>query len=94
VELPHLQHHLGRLPPGLSPRIRPEGSSGTIDGLDSLDESGYPLWVDFEWDPAKAAKNLRKHRVSLPEATTVFGIPWESPFPIPITLKRRIDTLP
>ncbi len=26
----------------------------------------------FEWDSAKAAKNLRKHRVSFEEASTVF----------------------
>ncbi len=29
--------------------------------------------MQFEWDPAKAAKNLRKHNVSFTEATTVFG---------------------
>jgi uncharacterized protein len=27
----------------------------------------------FEWDARKAAENLRKHRVSFGEATTVFG---------------------
>ena len=27
----------------------------------------------FEWDPEKAAANLRKHGVSFEEATTVFG---------------------
>ena len=27
----------------------------------------------FEWDPEKAAKNLRKHKVSFTEAATVFG---------------------
>ena len=27
----------------------------------------------FEWDPKKAASNLRDHGVSLEEATTVFG---------------------
>lgn len=26
----------------------------------------------FEWDPAKAAENARKHRVSFAEAVTVF----------------------
>jgi uncharacterized DUF497 family protein len=31
--------------------------------------------VEFEWDPDKAARNLRKHRVSFEEATTVFGDP-------------------
>jgi uncharacterized protein len=29
--------------------------------------------VNFEWDPAKARKNWRKHRVSFHEAATVFG---------------------
>jgi uncharacterized DUF497 family protein len=28
--------------------------------------------VHFEWDSAKAATNLRKHRVSFEEASTVF----------------------
>ena len=27
----------------------------------------------FEWDEAKAAANLRKHKVSFEEAATVFG---------------------
>jgi uncharacterized protein len=29
--------------------------------------------VEFDWDPKKAARNLRKHRVSFNEAATVFG---------------------
>jgi len=29
--------------------------------------------VEFEWNPKKAARNLRKHRVSFSEAATVFG---------------------
>ncbi len=29
--------------------------------------------MEFEWDPKKAAKNLRRHRVSFNEAATVFG---------------------
>jgi uncharacterized DUF497 family protein len=29
--------------------------------------------MEFEWDPAKAARNLRKHKVSFHEASTVFG---------------------
>jgi hypothetical protein len=35
--------------------------------------TGYTEGVEFEWDPAKAAVNLRKHRVSFNEAATVFG---------------------
>ncbi len=33
----------------------------------------YVLSVEFEWDPKKAAKNLRKHGVSFNEAATVFA---------------------
>ena len=29
--------------------------------------------VEFDWDPAKAASNLRKHRVSFELAATVFA---------------------
>ena len=29
--------------------------------------------MEFEWDPEKAAHNLRKHKVSFTEAATVFG---------------------
>lgn len=31
--------------------------------------------MDFEWDPAKATNNFKKHRVSFFEATEVFGDP-------------------
>jgi len=29
--------------------------------------------MEFEWNPRKAAKNLRKHKVSFPEAAAVFS---------------------
>jgi len=29
----------------------------------------------FEWDPAKAASNLKDHKVAFEEASTVFGDP-------------------
>ncbi len=29
--------------------------------------------LEFEWDPQKAARNLRKHHVSFREAAMVFG---------------------
>jgi uncharacterized DUF497 family protein len=29
--------------------------------------------MEFEWDPNKAAQNLRKHQVSFAEAATVLG---------------------
>jgi uncharacterized DUF497 family protein len=41
--------------------------------LGPFGQNGYSLPVDFEWDPQKAAANLRKHGVSFAEATTVFG---------------------
>lgn len=31
--------------------------------------------LEFVWDPAKAAANLRKHGVSVPETTTAFADP-------------------
>ena len=31
------------------------------------------MGLTFEWDPAKAASNERKHGVTFAEATTVFG---------------------
>jgi hypothetical protein len=39
--------------------------------------------VEFEWDPGKAAENLRKHSVGFREATTVFGDPLEVTIPDP-----------
>ncbi len=33
------------------------------------------MHLHFEWDPQKAAKNLRKHKVSFAEATEVFRDP-------------------
>ncbi|MEO5741186.1 MAG: BrnT family toxin, partial [Vicinamibacterales bacterium] len=30
----------------------------------------------YEWDPKKAAANLKKHKVSFDEATTVFTDPF------------------
>jgi len=35
-----------------------------------------PNGLDFEWDPAKAALNLRDHRISFPYATRVFLDPF------------------
>ena len=32
--------------------------------------------MSFQWDPRKAARNARKHRVSFDEATSVFLDPW------------------
>ena len=45
----------------------------------------------FEWDPKKAAENLRKHRVSFEESSTVFGDPFAITFPDPdhSTSERR-----
>ncbi len=31
--------------------------------------------MEFEWDPQKAARNLRKHKVPFTEAATVFDDP-------------------
>ncbi len=39
--------------------------------------------MELEWDPKKAAKNLRKHRVSFAEAATVIGDPLSITVPDP-----------
>ena len=39
--------------------------------------------MKFEWDPDKAATNVKKHGVEFPEAMTVFGDPLEVTIPDP-----------
>ena len=39
--------------------------------------------MEFEWDPAKAARNEAKHGVSFKEAATVFGDPLSMAFDDP-----------
>ena len=39
--------------------------------------------MKFEWDPSKAADNLKKHGVGFEEAATVFGDPLEVTIPDP-----------
>jgi len=39
--------------------------------------------VTYEWDPAKAAANVRKHRVAFEEAASVFLDPSALTFPDP-----------
>ena len=41
------------------------------------------MGYNFEWDPRKAAANLKKHGVSFEEATTVFGDPLSMNMPDP-----------
>jgi len=40
-----------------------------------MHESTYAVYVDIEWDPAKAVANLHKHRVRFADAATVFDDP-------------------
>jgi uncharacterized DUF497 family protein len=39
--------------------------------------------MEFEWDSAKAEKNLAKHGVSFAEAATLFGDPLSLTYPDP-----------
>ena len=39
--------------------------------------------MEFEWDPQKAANNLRKHKVSFTEAATVLSDPFSVTVPDP-----------
>jgi len=51
--------------------------------------------VKFEWDPGKARRNRRKHRVSFQEAATVFGDPLAVTYADPdhSLLERRFITV-
>ncbi len=51
--------------------------------------------MNFEWDPGKARKNRRKHRVSFEEAATVFGDPLAATYRDPdhSILERRFVTV-
>ena len=49
--------------------------------------------MEFEWDPKKAAANIRKHDVTFQEAATVFGDPLAVTFDDPdhsVSEKRQI----
>lgn len=39
--------------------------------------------MKFTWDPRKARANIRKHRVSFDEGTTIFGDPLAATIPDP-----------
>ncbi len=39
--------------------------------------------MEFEWNPNKAAINLKKHNISFQEATTIFDDPLSVTFPDP-----------
>lgn len=39
--------------------------------------------LQFTWDPPKAARNLRKHKVGFPEAATAFAVPLSLTIPDP-----------
>jgi uncharacterized protein len=51
--------------------------------------------MQFEWDPAKAGRNLAKHGVSFDDASTVFGDPLAGtiPDPRPPTEEERLVTI-
>jgi len=46
-------------------------------------EEEEEVLLEFEWDPQKAAKNLRKHKVAFTEAATVFSDPLSATVPDP-----------
>jgi len=39
--------------------------------------------MEFEWDPGKAARNLKDHKITFEEAATVFGDPLSLTYPDP-----------
>ena len=48
--------------------------------------------VEFEWDPAKAASNLRKHRIDFADAVTVFDDELAITIPDPDSEEERFVT--
>ncbi len=68
---------------GASRRGRP-APAGECRSLGSPPESiRYTHLVIIEWDPRKASSNIRKHRVSFIEASTVFDDPLSLTYPDP-----------
>jgi len=51
----------------------PQSPAADPRKLRSRLSTGYTGRMEFEWDPGKAAENLRKHKVSFAEAATVLG---------------------
>jgi len=51
--------------------------------------------VNFEWDPQKAALNLKKHGVSFEDAAAIFGDPLAGTIPDPdhSTMEPRFITI-
>jgi uncharacterized DUF497 family protein len=49
----------------------PFAREATRATLDYMYDCAYIRFVDFEWDPRKAAVNLRKHRIDFADAATV-----------------------
>ena len=45
--------------------------------------------LEFEWDEDKAKTNLKKHRVSFEEASSVFGDPLSLTIPDPLHSKEK-----
>jgi len=49
--------------------------------------------IEFEWDAAKAATNLRKHGVSFEEAVTVFSDAFSLTIADPVEPENRLVTV-
>jgi len=54
-------------------RLRAKSPNLTAVPRAKRSRNRYTGRVEFEWDPRKAAQNLRKHNISFKEADTVFG---------------------
>jgi uncharacterized protein len=69
--------------------LAPTGSASEGDTISSYNERVSHLRLNFEFDPAKAASNLKKHGISFHEAMTVFADPLAATFVDETTLGRR-----
>ena len=59
----------------LNPRSVGPTREADPEGLPPVHIRAYATVVTFEWDPGKAARNRRKHRVSFADAVGVFEDP-------------------
>src|SRR5262245_13150906 len=51
--------------------------------------AGRDMSLEFEWDEDKAKRNIKKHRVSFEEASSVFGDPLALTIPDPLHSKEE-----
>ncbi len=72
-----------RIHQAAAPRLQVMRSTLARSCTDSSWLVGAAITLNFEWDEEKAKANLKNHRVSFDEATTVFCDPFSIRIPDP-----------